>query len=81
MNIYYPELLYLVPDKMEINGYVLYSIVENWIFAQVGGANVVAVDSWYIIKRDTKLFEKIGKLICLKQHEQRRNTRPQLNIG
>lgn len=65
--MYYLELLTLdfVHDKMEINGYVLHSTVENWILAQVGGVNVIAVDSWYIIKREMKFIKKIGKPICL----------------
>lgn len=64
--MYYVELLplNLVPDKMKIDGYVLYSTMENWILAQVGGVNVVMVNNWYIIKRDTKLLKMIGQLIC-----------------
>lgn len=50
-------------DKIKIDGYVL-STMKNWILAQAGGVNVVAIHSWYIIKRDTKFFEKIGETLC-----------------
>ena len=44
-----------ITNKVKINSHMFYVRMKNWIGTQVGGADIILVDSWRMFGKDTKL--------------------------